>query len=76
MPSLLFSKPDVANMSTQLVSKNHRCAGCPTQEETSRLDKKLKNVALDVFLELGYTAAIIKAIAPADDITKPTLYAR
>jgi TetR/AcrR family transcriptional regulator, mexJK operon transcriptional repressor len=50
--------------------------GRPTQAEAQALDLKVREAAVDVFLELGYAGASMDAIARAAGITRKTLYAR
>ena len=50
--------------------------GRPTQAEAQQLQEKLRDAAVATFLEYGYDAATMEAIAQAAGITKRTLYAR
>lgn len=50
--------------------------GRPTQAEAKELQEKLRDAAVATFLEHGYDAATMEAIAQAAGITKRTLYAR
>lgn len=50
--------------------------GRPTREESEALERRLLAVALEVFLDHGYDATTMEAIADAADITKRTLYAK
>lgn len=50
--------------------------GRPTSEESRELDAKVIEAALALFLEKGYDATSMEAIAQAADISKRTLYAR
>lgn len=53
-----------------------RRMGRPTAEESRQLDDNIKSVALNLFLDHGYDAVTMEAVAEAADITKRTLYAR
>jgi AcrR family transcriptional regulator len=50
--------------------------GRPTQEEAAQLEERLRHAAVDVFIENGYEATSMEAVARAASITKRTLYAR
>ena len=50
--------------------------GRPTQAEAKELHEKLREAAIATFLEYGYDATTMEAIAQAAGITKRTLYAR
>jgi AcrR family transcriptional regulator len=50
--------------------------GRPTQAEAKELHAKLREAAVATFLEYGYDATTMEAIAQAAGITKRTLYAR
>jgi AcrR family transcriptional regulator len=50
--------------------------GRPTQAEAKELHAKLRDAAVATFLEHGYDATTMEAIAQAAGITKRTLYAR
>ena len=50
--------------------------GRPTQAEAKRLDAAVRKAAVAVFLEHGYAAASMTAIAQAAGITPKSLYAR
>lgn len=50
--------------------------GRPTQEESSALRQQLREAAVATFLDNGYDATTMAAIADAAGITKRTLYAR
>lgn len=50
--------------------------GRPTQEESQELGENIIKAALELFLESGYDATSMEAIANAADISKRTLYAR
>lgn len=56
--------------------KKPRRLGRPSQQESKEIDEKIKAAALDMFLEHGYEAATMDAIAEAANITKRSLYAR
>ena len=51
-------------------------AGRPTQAESIQLDERLRQAAVDIFLEYGFEATSMEAVARAAGITKRTLYAR
>lgn len=53
-----------------------RRMGRPTAEESQALDDRIKAVALNLFLDHGYEAVTMEAVAEAADITKRSLYAR
>lgn len=53
-----------------------RRGGRPTQAEAAALHHRLREAAVKTFLENGYDATTMVAIADAAGITKPTLYAR
>lgn len=50
--------------------------GRPTSEESRELGEQVIRAALALFLEKGYDATSMEAIASAADISKRTLYAR
>lgn len=50
--------------------------GRPTHAEAQQLQEKLRDAAVASFLEHGYDATTMEAIAQAAGITKRTLYAR
>jgi AcrR family transcriptional regulator len=50
--------------------------GRPTRAEATRIQERLREAAVAVFLENGYDGATMEEIAKAADITKRTLYAR
>ncbi|BBX19080.1 TetR/AcrR family transcriptional regulator [Mycolicibacterium duvalii] len=50
--------------------------GRPTQAESSALRQQLREAAVATFLDKGYDATTMEAIADAAGITKRTLYAR
>lgn len=50
--------------------------GRPTGKESQQLDEGIKSVALELFLERGYEATTMEAVAAAAGITKRTLYKR
>ena len=50
--------------------------GRPTQAEAQHLQEKLRDAAVATFIEHGYDATTMEAIAQAAGITKRTLYAR
>ncbi|MBB3602946.1 AcrR family transcriptional regulator [Mycolicibacterium sp. BK556] len=57
-------------------SSPERRGGRPTQAEAAALHQRLREAAVKTFLENGYDATTMVAIAEAAGITKPTLYAR
>ncbi|KAA0107504.1 TetR/AcrR family transcriptional regulator [Mycolicibacterium sp. P1-5] len=57
-------------------SPQQRRGGRPTQAEAAALHHRLREAAVRTFLEHGYDATTMVAIADAAGITKPTLYAR
>ncbi|MBV1686688.1 TetR/AcrR family transcriptional regulator [Novosphingobium sp. G106] len=50
--------------------------GRPTAERVAAIDSAIKATALDLFVELGFEAASMDAIAVAAKVSKGTLYAR
>lgn len=50
--------------------------GRPTAERVAAIDSAIKAAALDLFVELGFEAASMDAIAVAAKVSKGTLYAR
>jgi AcrR family transcriptional regulator len=50
--------------------------GRPTRAEAAELEERLRHAAVETFLEHGYDAATMEAVARAAGITKRTLYAR
>lgn len=50
--------------------------GRPTQEEAAQLRDRVREGAIEAFLEYGYDGATMGAIAEAAGVTKRTLYAR
>lgn len=60
----------------QASSDSQRRGGRPTQAEAAALHHRLREAAVRTFLENGYDATTMVAIAEAAGITKPTLYAR
>ncbi|MCV7342913.1 TetR/AcrR family transcriptional regulator [Mycolicibacterium rhodesiae] len=57
-------------------SPAQRRSGRPTQVEAAALHHRLREAAVRTFLENGYDATTMVAIADAAGIAKPTLYAR
>jgi AcrR family transcriptional regulator len=57
-------------------SPAQRRGGRPTQAEAAALQHRLREAAVRTFLENGYDATTMVAIADAAGIAKPTLYAR
>lgn len=50
--------------------------GRPTRAEAARRDARIVEVAMRLFVERGYDATSIDAVAEAAGVSKPTLYAR
>ena len=50
--------------------------GRPTKAQASALDRKIRECALEEFLQHGYEGTSMNAIAAAAGTTKPSLYAR
>lgn len=50
--------------------------GRPTKAQAGELDRKIRECALDEFLQHGYEGTSMNAIAAAAGTTKPSLYAR
>ncbi|MER5182501.1 TetR/AcrR family transcriptional regulator [Streptomyces sp. NPDC002896] len=50
--------------------------GRPSQAEAARLAERLRKAAFETFLECGFDATTMEAVARAADVTKRTLYAR
>ena len=50
--------------------------GRPTREEATRRDARIVEVAMRLFIERGYDATSIDAVAEAAGVSKPTLYVR
>lgn len=50
--------------------------GRPTAEQASDLDRRIRESALELFLEHGYEGTSMNGIAAAARTTKPSLYAR
>lgn len=50
--------------------------GRPSKAEAARLDERLRQAALDTFLEHGFDRTTMEAVAKAAGITKRTLYAK
>jgi TetR/AcrR family transcriptional regulator, mexJK operon transcriptional repressor len=50
--------------------------GRPTQAQSADIEERLRQAAIDVFLDSGFEGAKMEAIARAAGITKRTLYAR
>ncbi len=63
----------IASLSTPLARAR---AGRPTREQAEARHAELLGCALDHFLDKGYEAATIEAIAAAVGMTKRTVYAR
>ncbi|WP_436792069.1 aldo/keto reductase [Yinghuangia sp. YIM S10712] len=57
-------------------STRPRAGGRPTSTEAARLTERLRRAAFDTFLEHGYDATTMEAVAQAAGITKGTLYSR
>jgi AcrR family transcriptional regulator len=56
--------------------ESERRGGRPTHAEAAALHQRLREAAVKTFLEKGYDATTMVAIAEAAGITKATLYAR
>ncbi|AWK71093.1 TetR family transcriptional regulator [Rhodococcus oxybenzonivorans] len=56
-------------------STPHR-GGRPTREQATRIDRSVRESALELFLQYGYEGTSMNAIAEAAGTTKPSLYAR
>ncbi|MER2196675.1 TetR/AcrR family transcriptional regulator [Methylobacterium brachiatum] len=50
--------------------------GRPTREGAARRDVRIVEVAMQLFIERGFDATTIDAVAEAAGVSKPTLYAR
>lgn len=50
--------------------------GRPTREEAERRDARIVEVATRLFMERGFDATAMDAVADASGVSKPTLYAR
>ncbi|MBM7459243.1 TetR/AcrR family transcriptional regulator [Rhodococcus coprophilus] len=50
--------------------------GRPTAEQATELDRRIRESALELFLEHGYEGTSMNGIAAAAGTTKPSLYAR
>ncbi|MCJ2136055.1 TetR/AcrR family transcriptional regulator [Methylobacterium sp. J-026] len=50
--------------------------GRPTREEAARREARIVEVAMQLFIERGFDATSIDAVAEAAGVSKPTLYAR
>lgn len=50
--------------------------GRPTREEAARREARIVEVATQLFMERGFDATSIDAVAEAAGVSKPTLYAR
>jgi len=53
-----------------------RNKGRPTSEQSQRLDENVKQAAIQLFMDQGYDAVSMEAVAKAAGITKRSLYAR
>jgi TetR/AcrR family transcriptional regulator, mexJK operon transcriptional repressor len=53
-----------------------RRGGRPTREEAARRDRRLIEVATRLFMERGFDATSVEAVAEAAGVGKPTVYAR
>ncbi len=63
-------------MPTKATKKPARRKGRPTATQSIELEEKIKDTALNLFLDKGYDAVTMDEIAAAIDITKRTLYLR
>lgn len=61
---------------TLVMSRSTRRGGRPTLDEAARLEHDIREQALALFLENGYEATTMDAIAGAAGTTKATLYGR
>jgi TetR/AcrR family transcriptional repressor of mexJK operon len=50
--------------------------GRPTREEAARREARIVEAAMQLFIERGFDATSIDAVAEAAGVSKPTLYAR
>lgn len=50
--------------------------GRPTRAEAAQLEARLRDAAIEVFLQHGFARTSMDAVARAAGITRPTLYAR
>ncbi|WP_336492131.1 TetR/AcrR family transcriptional regulator [Methylobacterium nigriterrae] len=50
--------------------------GRPTREEAARREARIVEIAMQLFIERGFDATSIDAVAEAAGVSKPTLYAR
>src|SRR4051812_15375088 len=55
---------------------DRRRLGRPTAEESAELEARLRSAALELFLDRGYDATTMDAVARKAGITRRTLYAR
>lgn len=65
-----------ASVENGAAAKPRARKGRPTAQESFELDERIKRGALDHFLQFGFEAATMDAIAQTVGITKRTLYAR
>jgi TetR/AcrR family transcriptional regulator, mexJK operon transcriptional repressor len=68
--------PRAFEQNQRIMKTKNRRPGRPTQAEAERLDEQLRHAAVETFLQFGYDAASMEAIARAAGITKQTLYSR
>jgi AcrR family transcriptional regulator len=62
-------------MATKRAAARKR-TGRPTQAQSAQIEERLRHAAVDAFIENGYEATSMEAVARAAKITKRTLYAR
>src|SRR3954452_5748670 len=51
-------------------------AGRPTSAEATQIAERIRQAAVDTFLEYGYDGTSMEAVAQAAGVTKSTLYSR
>jgi TetR/AcrR family transcriptional repressor of mexJK operon len=70
-------RSQASSMSAPVPEKPRRhTGGRPSQEEAARRDERLLEIAAAMFLERGFDATSIDAVAEAASVGKATLYAR
>jgi TetR/AcrR family transcriptional repressor of mexJK operon len=60
----------------QPTAQKRGTGGRPTREEAARREARIVEVAMQLFIERGFDATSIDAVAEAAGVSKPTLYAR
>jgi TetR/AcrR family transcriptional repressor of mexJK operon len=76
--------PDITRITTMArnviakaeVTSKRGTGGRPTREEAARREARIVEVAMRLFIERGFDATSIDAVAEAAGVSKPTLYAR